>query len=77
MQVIVFTLSLYEVQCSMNMYFPIALCTKVCYYGNFVLKKMNDFEISHYPVHPFPMVEINLIVYPDLAYDSTLCLQWC
>ena len=73
MQVIVFTLSLYVVQCFMNTHFPIALCTKVCYY---VFKKMNNSEISHHPVHPFPMVEINSILYPDLACDSTLCLQW-
>ena len=77
MQVIVFALSLYEVQCFMNTHFPIALCTKVCYYGNFVFKKMNNSEISHHPVHSFPVVEINSNIYPDLAYDSTLCLQWC
>ena len=45
MQVIVFTLSLYEVQCFMNMHFPIALCTKVYYYGNFAFKKMNNIPI--------------------------------
>ena len=72
MQVIVFTLSMYEVQCFMNMHFPIALCTKV-YYGYFVFKKMNNSEISHHPVHLFPMVKTNSNLYPDLAYDSTLC----
>ena len=40
LQVIVFALSLYEVQCFMNMHFLIVLCTKVCYYGNFVFKNM-------------------------------------
>ena len=45
MQVIVFTLSLYEVQCFMNMHFPIAQCTKVYYYGNFVFKKRNNIPI--------------------------------
>ena len=74
-QIIVFALSLYEVQCFMNMHFLIALCTKVCYYGNFVFKNMNNSEISHHPVHPFPMVKITSNLYSDLAYDSTLCLQ--
>ena len=53
------------------------VCLSITTFSFFVFKKMNNSEISHHPVHPFPMVEINSNLYPDLAYDSTLCLQWC